>query len=334
MTSDHLNSPRIQTNSLGQVISRHDYQPFGEKIARANYGADDIRKKFTGYERDTETNLDYAQARMFQSGFGRFTSPDPLQASANPILPQSWNRYSYSYNNPLRFTDPSGMIAGDFYNLDGKKIGTDGVDDKKIHIVLDNDEAKKIEKTKGNYTGTVDSKFTLPNADVITAIGEAVNRSNSATFDKSGLSPLKNDVKTIQTAEGGFRESGVSWKTTDGKTEITAAPDGPYADPRIKRGTATIAMPSDSDGAAHIHPSGEIRTSDRSSGSSGVSTTIGGTYRTPDAFVQSPSDVDIGNAGSRNNIVVGAGNKTVYFYNSSGTMKQTMKLSNFLKIGK
>ena len=33
MTADHLNSPRMNTNSLGQVISRHDYQPLGEEIA-------------------------------------------------------------------------------------------------------------------------------------------------------------------------------------------------------------------------------------------------------------------------------------------------------------
>ncbi len=94
--TDHLGSPRITTNAAGQVISRHDYQPFGEEIARANYGADDIRKKFTGYERDTEIDLDYAKARMFESGFGRFTSPNPLQASARARMPQTWNRYTYA----------------------------------------------------------------------------------------------------------------------------------------------------------------------------------------------------------------------------------------------
>jgi RHS repeat-associated protein len=341
LTAEHLGSPRVNTDQNGAVTARHDYMPFGEEIGNIGgrtsvigYGDDSVRKQFTGYERDKETDLDFAQARYSDFSLGRFTSPDPLAASASPISPQSWNRFIYSLNNPVRFTDPSGMVTGDFYNLDGKKIGTDGVDDKKIYIVLDNDKAKEIEKTKGNYSGTVDSKFTLPNADVVTAIGDAVQRSDSATFDKSGLSPLKSDATTREVASGGFREAGVSWKTTDGKTEITAAPDGPYSDPRIKNGTATVSMPSDSDGDAHIHPSGEIATIDRSSNSSGLTTSVGGIIRTPAAFVQPPSDVDIGNAGSRNRIVVGAGNKTVYFYNSNGTMKQTMKLSNFLKIGK
>jgi YD repeat-containing protein len=48
LTSDHLGSPRINTDQNGQVIARHDYQPFGEEIQRASYGADSTRQKFTG----------------------------------------------------------------------------------------------------------------------------------------------------------------------------------------------------------------------------------------------------------------------------------------------
>jgi YD repeat-containing protein len=39
LTNDHLGSPRINTDANGQVIARHDYQPFGEEIQRASYGA-------------------------------------------------------------------------------------------------------------------------------------------------------------------------------------------------------------------------------------------------------------------------------------------------------
>jgi RHS repeat-associated protein len=71
-----------------------------------------VRQKFTGYERDSETGLDFAQARYHASIQGRFTSVDPLMASAVANLPQSWNRYSYCLNNPLNCIDPSGMIWG------------------------------------------------------------------------------------------------------------------------------------------------------------------------------------------------------------------------------
>ena len=44
---------------------------------------------------------------------GRFTSVDPLMASAKASEPQTWNRYSYGLNNPLRFTDPTGQYICD-----------------------------------------------------------------------------------------------------------------------------------------------------------------------------------------------------------------------------
>ena len=82
---------------------------FGEEVGSAyanrstvsGYGAmDGIRKQFTGYERDTESGLDYAQARYYNSRHGRFTSVDPLTASATIRNPQTFNRYSYVTNSP------------------------------------------------------------------------------------------------------------------------------------------------------------------------------------------------------------------------------------------
>jgi RHS repeat-associated protein len=106
-----LGSPRINTDQNGQVISRHDYQPFGEEIQRASYGADMVRKQFTSYEKDKETNLDFAQARMYGSGLGRFTSPDDFLNDTHVSDPQSWNPYVYVRNNPLNLVDPLGKGA-------------------------------------------------------------------------------------------------------------------------------------------------------------------------------------------------------------------------------
>jgi RHS repeat-associated protein len=116
-TNDHLGSPRINTDGVGTVISRHDYHPFGEEIARTGYGSDTISKQFTGYERDGETGLDYARARMYGNNLGRFTSVDPL--ASRIAAPQSHNKYLYVENNPLKFTDPTGeslVINGDYAN--------------------------------------------------------------------------------------------------------------------------------------------------------------------------------------------------------------------------
>ncbi|HEV2835744.1 MAG TPA: RHS repeat-associated core domain-containing protein [Pyrinomonadaceae bacterium] len=119
-TPDYLGSPRVVTNSSAAVISRHDYMPFGEELGAGVGGrtvgmgfgvSDGMRQKFTSYERDLESGLDFAGARFYSSTHGRFTSVDPLMASAVTANPQTLNRYSYVTNSPLTLTDPSGMLA-------------------------------------------------------------------------------------------------------------------------------------------------------------------------------------------------------------------------------
>jgi RHS repeat-associated protein len=62
--------------------------------------------QFTGKERDAETGLDYFGARYYSGSQGRFTAIDPGPFTIAD--PQSWNRYSYVQNNPLKFIDPKG----------------------------------------------------------------------------------------------------------------------------------------------------------------------------------------------------------------------------------
>jgi len=62
--------------------------------------------KFTGHERDDEAGLtlDYMNARNYDPILGRFLQIDPLVDQFH-----AWNPYHYVYNNPLGFTDPTGM---------------------------------------------------------------------------------------------------------------------------------------------------------------------------------------------------------------------------------
>ena len=69
-----------------------------------------MRQRFTGQERDDDTTLDYFLARYYSGTQGRFGSPDPGNAGANPGDPQSWNGYAYVSGNPLTYTDPSGQF--------------------------------------------------------------------------------------------------------------------------------------------------------------------------------------------------------------------------------
>lgn len=152
LVADHLGTPRMVVDQAGSLagVTRRDYFPFGEEIRASisgrttgqGYGRHDrIRNRFTGKERDEETKQDYFLARYHSSPQGRFTSPDPLLSSGVIHDPQTWNRYTYTVNNPLKYTDPLGMyicngngdqcrsVAGGLRNLerarDRFKRGTD-----------------------------------------------------------------------------------------------------------------------------------------------------------------------------------------------------------------
>src|SRR5262249_12821064 len=147
-TADHLGSPRAWTDDTGPLIAggRHDYLPFGEELsagvgirsAGLGYGADSARQKFTGKERDDEIGLDYFLARHYSNVQGRFTSSDPYNINFEKergrneqerekffisyiSQPQNWNKYAYTLNNPLKYSDPDGRRtanADDIRRLD------------------------------------------------------------------------------------------------------------------------------------------------------------------------------------------------------------------------
>ena len=116
---DHLGSTRMLMDQNANVIARHDYLPFGEEILANTAGRnsqwgplnDTVAQKFTGQTRDSETGVDYFNARYFGAALGRFTSPDPANAGADIMNPQSWNAYAYVLGNPLARLDRTGLSS-------------------------------------------------------------------------------------------------------------------------------------------------------------------------------------------------------------------------------
>jgi RHS repeat-associated protein len=101
--SDHL-STRLITDANGNDIGEQGHFPFGESWYTKNSASGEW--VFTSYQRDSESGLDYALARYYDSTAARFCSADPL--GGQPGDPQSWNRYAYARNNPITVTDPGG----------------------------------------------------------------------------------------------------------------------------------------------------------------------------------------------------------------------------------
>jgi RHS repeat-associated protein len=108
--TDHLGSTSLLTNSGGTPIagSQAHYMPFGD--FRTIPTAELTDRGYTGQLHNNlpsnDLGLIYMNARYYVPGIGRFASADTIVPA--PTNPQSFNRYSYSFNNPLNYTDPNG----------------------------------------------------------------------------------------------------------------------------------------------------------------------------------------------------------------------------------
>jgi RHS repeat-associated protein len=93
---------------------------FSLGAARSTSGTLNTDERFTGQRLDQD-GLYYYGARYYDATIGRFISADSIVP--NPANPQSLNRYSYCYNNPLKYTDPTGHLFDIF--VDAFFIGYD-----------------------------------------------------------------------------------------------------------------------------------------------------------------------------------------------------------------
>jgi RHS repeat-associated protein len=138
-------------------------------------------------ERDNETGLDYFEERFFASTQGRFTSCDPLMASAKTGNPQSWNRFVYVLNNPLRYVDPDGML---------EKEAWDQLTEEEQKIISDKLNLKKGETARKVFN----DRFTGKNAQQTTSLVTAVKN----LIDNAGGHSNSKVWRQIQSVDGGW----------------------------------------------------------------------------------------------------------------------------------
>jgi RHS repeat-associated protein len=106
--SDELQTADVITDSAGNIKSESDYYPYGGELPFVSN--DSNRYKYKGDERDNETGLDKMGVRYYSSSLSRFVTPDPLYLEMRRLTdPQQLNLYTYGRNNPLRFSDDTGL---------------------------------------------------------------------------------------------------------------------------------------------------------------------------------------------------------------------------------
>jgi RHS repeat-associated protein len=152
--SDGLGSVVMMTNTSGNWTKRYRYDAWGnERVAE---GTSSNTYTYTSRRKETDLGLLYYRARYYDSTIGRFISQDPFSGGPDDARisyenkmtsrlngeftqynsfrdPHTFNRYVYVKNNPLRYTDPLGLIGeteaiGGF--KDANEQGKIRVDDK------------------------------------------------------------------------------------------------------------------------------------------------------------------------------------------------------------
>ncbi|WP_353117496.1 RHS repeat-associated core domain-containing protein [Myroides odoratus] len=256
-------------------------------------------------------------ARNYDAAIGRWMNVDPLTEQA-----PGWTPYRYGFNNPIRYTDPTGMYEGDFIDENGRYLGNDGIDDSKVYVLktteksfdsgvpsagISKSDAKTtesfIKKNSGNTKAFQNNSIAYENS--VEIVGDQSVRQDMVNI-------VNQDNRKGGTSDANNREYGGVLR--NGK--VLESPMGPVGNPKTDL-SASITHPEVRSGdiTFHSHPSGQII---EGSGG-GAGTTIGGGSTTTYQWGRAPSAHDVKGA-TGNEYVFSRGNGTVYIYNKSGVV--------------
>ncbi|WP_459782277.1 RHS repeat-associated core domain-containing protein [Photobacterium sp. R1] len=147
---DALNSVDMITDGYGEVVTRRSYDVWGRMRAvqwqeKSNPQAvvqDAVTNRgYTGHEHIEEVGLIHMNGRVYDQALGRFLSADPLVQS--PYVTGSFNRYTYTWNNPLKYIDPTG-----FRHIEGAGTSDDGLGQSSVDLGGEKDQRRERNREK------------------------------------------------------------------------------------------------------------------------------------------------------------------------------------------
>lgn len=115
VATDNLGSINMIVNADGTVASDLSYDAWGRRRNPQDWSYTNITfstitdRGYTMHEHMDAFKLINMNGRAYDPVLSQFLSPDPFVQS--PTYTQSYNRYTYCLNNPLKYTDPSGYIS-------------------------------------------------------------------------------------------------------------------------------------------------------------------------------------------------------------------------------
>jgi RHS repeat-associated protein len=232
--SDHLGSNSFMSYGAGHTSGTAGamvlgtlarYLPFGDWRAQPSADLTDIG--FTGHKGNNlgsnDIGLIYMNARYFVGSIGRFASADTIVP--DPTNPQSYNRYAYGYNNPLRFTDPTGHcvieddLGGQCTPMPPPSLATPLVDFTAVNGQVWTAEEKatvqagawQVAKT---LYGASDGQFSSPRQAFLGVYGSTVTFHKTGTFSEYGnlgFANSQNEILVYNHASGSVISEGARW---------------------------------------------------------------------------------------------------------------------------
>lgn len=107
---NQVGSTSLVTDAAGKQAAYTMYKPYGEVFQDGSDGRDIFRGKFNNNEYDRDGEVHFFNARYYDASIGSFLQADTLAFGANDYHPAALNRYAFSGNNPVTYSDPGGNL--------------------------------------------------------------------------------------------------------------------------------------------------------------------------------------------------------------------------------
>ncbi|MFC1461401.1 RHS repeat-associated core domain-containing protein, partial [Verrucomicrobiota bacterium] len=204
---DRLGSVRLVTDEKGQVVAKHDYDPFGTPRMRgeSTAGLEDA-VIFAGHPYDPDIGCYYLRARFYHPVLKRFLTRDSVVGL--PTMPLTWNPYVYAMNNPVNFSDPQGELVlaavGSVNLYGGAAVISSATDAAGTAAVAAHDKTTALASDPGMYMSeAVENKVNSAQEAVETATGTEISYKEGDEDDPTSYEDVQTRVedteKTVET---------------------------------------------------------------------------------------------------------------------------------------